>query len=203
MREELQKESVEKVDPEAQFEWRALVVRSLLVLLGFMVAFVLFYVLAKDWIQSVGSWVGHNLGLGGVGAGVFVIDFFITPASPALFFPFVLDWEPVSLLAVMSGASIAAGCSGYFVGTKLDRFPRIRKWTLSFRRQGEALIGKYGFWAVAIGASIPFPYSMVCWTAGMVRVPFSHLLFGSLFRIPRMIVYYLAIRSGIGLFVPS
>ena len=63
-------------------------------------------------------------------------------------------------------------------------------------------IDKYGFWAVVLGAITPLPYSFTCWSAGALGVHWAKVLAASLlFRIPRLILYYLLIASAERLFI--
>jgi membrane protein YqaA with SNARE-associated domain len=62
-------------------------------------------------------------------------------------------------------------------------------------------IRKYGFWAVALGSVTPFPFSLACWSAGVMEIRWTTVLAASLlFRVPRFLIYYSLIVSAAGLF---
>jgi membrane protein YqaA with SNARE-associated domain len=55
------------------------------------------------------------------------------------------------------------------------------------------LIDRYGYWAVALGALTPIPFSITCWSAGMLRLGFGRFLLVALLRVPRFVGYYVVI----------
>jgi membrane protein YqaA with SNARE-associated domain len=69
-----------------------------------------------------------------------------------------------------------------------------------FRTEHEALFKKYGLWAVLAGATTPMPFSVTCWTAGVLGVGFWPMVMACLFRIPRFYLYYGIVVTGVSLF---
>jgi membrane protein YqaA with SNARE-associated domain len=55
------------------------------------------------------------------------------------------------------------------------------------------MVQRYGRLTVALGALTPLPFSITCWCAGGLGMPLARFLPVSLLRVPRYVVYYLAI----------
>lgn len=154
----------------------------------------------RDHLLSTGTWLGENFGLYGAALYCFLIDMLIVPATVDVLFVFTTNWDPVSLLAVMSIASMVGGFCGYLIARTLNHLRIIHQLTESYHERGKAMIDRYGGWAVAIAGLTPIPFSTICWIAGLLQVPWYEVLAGTLARIPRMVVYYLLIRGGFSLF---
>lgn len=182
---------------EGQLDWRQIVRKTILIALTFLFIYAIALYFVQDHYHVIGAWTIENLGYAGVALLVFLIDTFIVPMSVDIIFPFVLEWNPVTLLATMSLASAAGGFCGYWIGRLLGHLPLIKAFTSRFSEDGERLINKYGVWAVVIAGLTPIPFSTVCWMAGMFRVQWQLVALATLSRIPRMILYYLFFRGGL------
>ena len=62
----------------------------------------------------------------------------------------------------------------------------------------DPLFAKYGYYAVAIGAMSPIPFSLLCYVAGLYKVPYRIYALLVLMRVPRLLVFYALIRLGWG-----
>jgi len=95
-----------------------------------------------------------------------------------------------------SAGSIAGGSIGYLIG----RWLGTRRWVIRFFEgrgaEAYALTRKYGLIGLAIAAFTPFPYSIVCWASGAVRLPFLQFLIVSLLRIPRIALFLWLMKLG-------
>ena len=168
-------------------------------MLFFTVVFLIYLILIiafPDQIKAIGEWAVQHLGLSGVFLFIYLVDTFIVPASGDLIFPLTFGWNPVPLLLTMGLASMLGGFSGYLIARRLSHLKSIQNTVKHYRKQGEDLIKKYGVWAVVIAGLTPIPYSTVSWIDGLVKMPIRHYLLASLSRIPRFILYYLAIQGG-------
>ena len=150
-------------------------------------------------LKLAGIWLGRELGYGGVAIYTFVVDAVIIPTTADVVFPFTMEWNPYLLLTVMSAASILGGFLGYWIARSFNHFRYVQRVTSSYRKRGESLINRYGAWAVVIAGFTPIPFSTICWIAGLLKVPADKVLFACFSRIPRMVVYYLLIKSGFSL----
>ena len=173
------------------------VLKTLLFFIAVFFVYLILLVFFSEEIKAAGTWAIEYFGLGGVFLFVYLVDTFIVPASGDLVFPFTFGWNPVTLLLTMSAASILGGFSGFLLARKLSHIKRIQDAVKYYRERGEALIKKYGSWAVVLAGLTPIPYSTVSWIAGIMNMPIHHYLLASLSRIPRFILYYLAVQGGL------
>ncbi|NLK06514.1 MAG: hypothetical protein GX315_09115 [Spirochaetales bacterium] len=133
-----------------------------------------------------------DFGVLGVALYVFIVDLFVLPLSVDLMWPFVLEWHPLMIIAVMGTASVAGAFCAYLFGRLVGLIPVFRKWVL--KQSGthtETLITKYGIWAIVISGLTPLPFSTICTVAGIVELKVHHVLLSSLIRYVRMGIYYL------------
>ncbi|MBV9108396.1 MAG: hypothetical protein JO306_03190 [Gemmatimonadetes bacterium] len=68
--------------------------------------------------------------------------------------------------------------------------------------QAGADFGYRLLWAVALGTLAPVPYSVLCYAAGLYRIPYMLFSAFTLLRVPRLLFFYLIIRTGWGLAHP-
>jgi membrane protein YqaA with SNARE-associated domain len=137
------------------------------------------------------------LGLPGLFAILFISDAVFSPIPPDAVL-IVLSrthyhehW--ILLVLVIGLQSVLAGSVGYFLGRWFGdaRFGRLVLGRV--RVQHAALIERRGVLAVAIAALTPLPFSLTCWAAGMLHMPFRRFLWPCWLRLPRFILYYAAI----------
>ena len=61
----------------------------------------------------------------------------------------------------------------------------------------DALVERYGVIALAATALTPLPFSLGCWAAGALKMPFSTFFAVALLRIPRVAGYLALIYFGL------
>ena len=174
--------------------------KSAVALFIFLAVYLIAMILFSDELARVGTWLGNTIGLWGVFLFTLVVDTFIVPASADVLFAVTREWPALPLLVTMSVASIIGGFFGLHIGRFLGTRKVVQNLTAPYRERGEALIRRYGPWAIVIAGITPVPYSTVSWIAGilgMKRVPY---LLASLSRFPRFVVYYLAIQGSLSIF---
>jgi membrane protein YqaA with SNARE-associated domain len=126
-----------------------------------------------------------------------VTDTFVGPFPPDSVLiliaasPYHKHW--LWLLPAIGAVSTLAGCVGYCGGRFLSHKPWAQRWFGALHSKSEERVKRYGAWAVAIGAMTPVPFSITCWTAGLIRMEFRDFLPPALLRIPRYVLYYAAI----------
>lgn len=166
-----------------------------LVLLGALAALLMTHF--RPHVEAVTAWIFAEVGLPGIFAILFITDAFVSPLPPDSVLllvaasPYHQDW--LLWVPLMGLSSSVAGCVGYGAGTYLSGRTWAESWLGPFRTRSEKMIRKYGSWAVVLGALTPVPFSITCWTAGLLRVPFNGVWIPCLLRVPRYVVYYAAI----------
>ncbi|MBW2968302.1 VTT domain-containing protein [Candidatus Woesearchaeota archaeon] len=151
------------------------------------VLFIIFYSLLKNFAALLVSTYGF-LGLFLL---VVLMDTVIQPISPDLLvFGSTFGGANLVGASLVGGiASCCAGTLGYLIGLLLGKDGFRRWFGERHLKKGHQLFEKYGVWAVLVGAWSPIPYSSICWSAGIYRMPFLQFMIVSvLTRIPRFFV---------------
>jgi membrane protein YqaA with SNARE-associated domain len=145
---------------------------------------------------AVTHWTYETVGLAGLALILFSADALTAPIPPDFVLIVVANSELRAswpwLVPALGMLSAVAGGFGWLLGVRLGRAPLARRLLGRFR-QNQALVTRYGRWAVAFGALTPIPFSLTCWTAGMFHMRFAHFFPMTLLRVPRMVGYYIAI----------
>jgi len=95
-------------------------------------------------------------------------------------------------ILIIGITSIIAGVFGWNIGQWIRNKTNF---DFMFKHKNNSnLLQKYGSLGVAIGALTPIPFSITCWTAGFLEMPFRDFLLASFFRIPRYFIYFIAIN---------
>ena len=169
------------------------------IFLFILIALIFFLGLSfKPQIESMAEWVSNKFGFIGMGLSVFIADMILSPIPPDLALYIIgrshmhnqwLLWVP--LLGLVS---TAAGFCGWLIGRKLLKLKVFRRVITNFGRENRKSIKRYGFWMVVIGALTPLPFSLTCWLAGIFKLPLETFAVAALFRVPRFVLYYWAIK---------
>lgn len=148
-------------------------------------------------LDSFTAAVFAAVGIWGLVALIFLTDTFVSPFPPDSVLiliaasPYHEHWY--WLIPAIGAISSLAGCLGYGFGKLLSNKPWAQRWFDSMHARNEEMVSRYGPWAVALGAMTPVPFSITCWTAGLLRLKFSSFILPALLRIPRYVIYYAAI----------
>lgn len=172
--------------------WGALL--SIVVLLA-IVAFL--SIRHREQLAEVTDWVFDRVGLGGLIGILFVSDAFFSPVPPDAVLVLISKSDyhgswPV-LIPLIGVISAVAGCIGYGCARRLAHTELSNFLFRRFKQESAAVIHRYGPWGVALGALTPIPFSVTCWVAGQLEIPFRRVAWPCLLRIPRYVVYYVAI----------
>ena len=183
---------------------RNLAIKTLLSILGIGVVVGILGAIFESQIIETSSWLSHQLGIAGILMAVFLTDAFITGIPPDLFLIVILKSElkdqwPV-LVSLIGISSTIAGCTGWFIGTKLGHLKWAEKHYGPLIAKNRKIIDRYGPWGVAIGALTPIPFSFTCWLAGALEIRFKIFFWMAALRIPRFLFYYMIIMSSETLF---
>ena len=120
-------------------------------------------------------------------AGLFILSFCESVFSPILpdimLIPMALavPEQAIYYSLVATGASVLGGVVGFGVGHRFG--PPLVKRYVSPQHSAriDALMERYGGWAVWIAAMAPIPYKFVCISAGAFRVHFGIFMLASFF----------------------
>ena len=171
---------------------RAIIIQTIVVSVLIVIAVVIAAMFFKEPLTELANWLVNTFGIWGVLAGIAASDIFTFPIPPDtfIFIAATSDYAALPMLTAICVTSIICGSVAYFVGPQIQRIGFVNRRIEKFRERGEALFGKWGVWAVAIGALSPLPYSITCWMAGIYKMPYGRFFLATLFRAPRMVAYY-------------
>jgi uncharacterized membrane protein YdjX (TVP38/TMEM64 family) len=132
--------------------------------------------------------------------GTFLSDAFMCPIPPQFYMlTAVAAGAPqVTSISVVCVTSVIAANVAYLVAGRVARVPFFRERIERSRPKIDPLFERYGVYAVAVGAVLPIPFSLLCYVAGIYRIPFRLYAILVLLRVPRLLVFYAVIRAGWG-----
>ena len=170
--------------------------RSLLRIgLGMVAVVLLLALLGSVWrteIAAFGRRVVDVLGYPGIFAGIQATDMLTLPIPPLAYIAVAVaaSLDPLAIVGLSGAASVLAGLGAFGLGRILVRFPRAERLVAPLRRRGPDFERKMGASAMLAIAATPLPYSIVCTLAGMTHLSFRQFWPATLFRVPRMAMYW-------------
>jgi membrane protein YqaA with SNARE-associated domain len=146
--------------------------------------------LARGFVGAYGYW--------GMALGTLLADAFHFPIPPQFYMLLSIASRAsatVSMAAIVS-ASVLAGGVGYHTARFVSKSRWIATRTESSRRLLERAFVRFGVRAAVLASVLPIPYSVLCYLAGLTRMPQRFLLLLCLCRIPKLFVFYWLVHWG-------
>lgn len=145
----------------------------------------------------------RNLGLPGLLSLVFASDAITSPVPPDLVLLVIAHSELserwLGVVTLAGTISIFAGNAGWLLGRTLGKKRSLRGWLERWQGRNRHLVERYGSAAVALGALTPLPFSITCWSAGALGMPWRRFVWVSTLRLPRYLLFYAIIAYAGGL----
>ena len=184
--------------PKGRTSIKAIALQTVVVSLLIIVAVVVAGAFFKQPIQLLATWMVETFGIVGTILGICISDIFGLPIPPDtfIFIAATSGYPDVPVAAGLAAVSVGCGSAAYLLGPYVGRVPLLRTKVEQWRVKGEHLFERWGVWTVAIGALSPLPYSITCWFAGIYHMPYKRFFLATLFRIPRIVAYYMIFRLG-------
>lgn len=177
-------------DP-ASLDPRALAARLAVGVVGLVVVFGgLSLILREPLTEFADVWVSHT-GLAGIFFAVAAFDCVPTPVPPDLFTGFAMMggvrfW---SIVATASLGSVTGGSVAWAIGRRFRQAAWFRRRVSGPWREPYGLVQRMGTIALVLGAVSPLPFSVTCYAAGALSMPYGRFLAVAALRAPRMAVY--------------
>ena len=151
-----------------------------------------------DELERMGKSFVERFGYVGIALGTYLADGLHCPVPPQFYMlaSIVSRGSAAWTIVAVCVGSLAGGVTAYAIAreaTKLRFLQRVLAYT---QRKADWLYARFGYWAVAIGSVTPIPYSFLCYLAGAHRMPPSIFLALSLFRIPKIVLYFYLVKLG-------
>ena len=191
-------------DPEARAARKGDAWKIALQLLVGMVGFctVVFFASRhfRPELETLSRLVLDKLGPAGLFFGPFVADAFSVPMPPQLYLlaAITTHQSPVLTIGLVGAGSLSGGNVARLLGSRIGDRPLFQRLLGKTHGKVHGVFARYGYWAVAVGSLMPLPYSILCYLAGVYRMPTGLFAVMSLLRIPRLIFFYCVLRAGFG-----
>ena len=179
-------------------ELRSLVVRLVVAVVAVFGVVAVLARLFRRPLQALGTAFVERFGLAGMFVGSLLSDAFTIPIPPQFYLlTAVASGRPqLPAVIVCSVASMMGGALAYRLARPLSRLAPIARLLERTRPQADRLFARWGSWSVVVAGFSPLPFSGLCYTAGIYRMPLRLFALFLILRIPRLLVIYAAVRAG-------
>lgn len=168
---------------------------------GIAAVFVLMVALAslfREPLERVGRAFVERFGYPGMTFGTLIADGFHFPIPPQFYMLMAVTSGasyPISFAAITAG-SLAGGFIGYSVADRLAQWGPIARLLERSQTLAASAFSRFGYRAAIIASLLPIPYSVLCYLAGIQRLPRRIFAVLSLCRIPRLILFFYMVELG-------
>lgn len=142
--------------------------------------------------------IADVFGFWGLAGLLFVSDSLLSPLPPDVILLIIAksglreQW-PI-LVTILGLISTFAGSAGWMMGRFLISTSWAPRFLTDFSQRQAGFVTKFGKWAVILGALTPLPFSVTCWAAGFLKMPYRPFALAASTRFFRIVFYYLAIH---------
>jgi len=149
-------------------------------------------------LERIGTAFVSRFGFPGMAFGTFIADGFHFPIPPQFYMLVAIAAgvsRPMALLWITAG-SLAGGFIGYSVAGRLSRFAPIARRLARSQELAAGTFSRFGYRAAIFASLLPIAYSVLCYLAGMHRLPRRIFAVLSLCRIPRLLLFFYLVELG-------
>ena len=149
-------------------------------------------------LEALGRAFLERFGYAGIAFGTYIADGLHFPVPPQFYMlTSIVSGRsvPFTIAAVCVG-SLLGGYTSYSIARKASHLRIFKRWLRRTKKKVDWLFERFGYWAIAIGSLTPVPYSFLCYVAGGYRMPPRIFVALSLFRIPKVILYFYLLKLG-------
>jgi membrane protein YqaA with SNARE-associated domain len=153
---------------------------------------------ARDAATTLARSVVAETGLWGMALGTLLADGVQFPVPPQFYMLLaVASGTPVlPAFVAICAASLVAGYLGYRIAELASRLTWIERATRSYRELLTQVFERFGYRSALVMSLLPIPYSVLCYTAGLNRMPYAFLALLSLCRVPKLLGFYWLVYAG-------
>lgn len=171
-------------------------VLGLLALLGLVVVLVR---ALRPQLEAIGTSFVENFGLAGVAFGTFIADGFHFPLPPQFYMLLTIaagTWSLSSFLAICVG-SLSGGLCGYLLARRIARWPKPAQWLARLGKGFQSqLVGANAYRGALIASVTPVAFSVLCYFAGLYRLPMKAFALVLVLRVPKLVLFYELVKLG-------
>jgi len=188
------------IESENSFNYKNLLVKTILTLVGFVGTFILINILFKEYLFAISKEFVEIFGAFGISFGFFITSAFLIPWPDDAISSFGMiggiDFLKVVGLAALG--SILGSIVAYNLGALLKHTKFYNRLMKHYRQDTERLINLHGVKALALATLTPLPDSIFYWISGALGFPFGKFILTILVCRPIKITYVLLlIRAGL------
>jgi membrane protein YqaA with SNARE-associated domain len=151
-------------------------------------------------LEATGQAFVERFGLWGMALGTLLADGLHFPVPPQFYMLLAIANGGPQLppLLVIAGASLAGGLLGYTLAGQLGHLPWVARSLARSSQAATKLYEKHGDRVVLLASLTPIAFSVLCYTAGLCRLPKRAFALIALLRLPKLVAYYYLVRLGWG-----
>lgn len=149
-------------------------------------------------LEALGTSFVQRFGYFGMAFGTFIADGFHFPIPPQFYMLMAVSSGASRPLAfgVITAASLLGGTAGYHVARRLAHVrPIARRLERAQGLAGRAF-SRFGYRAALLASLLPIAYSVLCYLAGLYRLPRRVFAVLCLCRIPRLLLFFYLVELG-------
>lgn len=145
---------------------------------------------ARGFVAAYGYW--------GMALGTLLADGFHFPIPPQFYMLLSIASQSsvYGSLTVIAAASVLAGVVGYSAARFVASSAWVAARTQRSRQLLERAVLRFGARAALVASLLPIPYSILCYVAGLNRMPVRFLVLICACRVPKLILFYLLVYWG-------
>lgn len=157
---------------------------------------------AAHFVRPTAEAAGHafvdRFGVTGMALGTLLADGLYFPVPPQFYMLLAIASQtPVSqAFPAIAAGSVLAGIVGYGIAERLSRMRWISQKTSRLRKVLAASFERRGYAAALFVTFLPVPFSVLCYLAGLNRMPLKFLGLLAAFRVPKLAVFYYLLHLG-------
>ena len=152
----------------------------------------------RPQLTALGESFVERFGFGGMAAGTLIADAFHFPIPPQFYMLMAVTGgvSQVTALAAICAGSLSGGYLGYELSKRLGRVSFVARRLEGPRMSAERAFQRWGYRAAVIASLLPIAYSVLCYLAGLNRLPIRFFAVLAVLRVPRLILFYYLVRLG-------
>lgn len=146
--------------------------------------------LARDFVSRFGVW--------GMALGTLLADGVHFPVPPQFYMLLAVASNTpifVAFPAIALG-SLLSGCVGYWLARRASHVEWLATKTERYRQLLSHAFERRGYRAALLASLLPIPYSVLCYLAGLSRLPAGFLALLGAYRIPKLLGFYALVYVG-------
>ncbi len=149
-------------------------------------------------LTALGETFVARFGYAGMALGTLIADGFHFPIPPQFYMLMAITGgvPQLAALAAICAGSLFGGYLGYELSKRLGRVGFVARRLEGPRKSAERAFQRWGYRAALIASLLPIAYSVLCYLAGLNRLPIRFFAILAALRVPRLIIFYYLVRLG-------